>query len=106
MRVSDFHAVDFNKDEVVEFVRPHSTVEVRHNFTNCSRLSGSRCSRNIDAGAGALGDGCFEMRVYEAELGFSKEGWWALRLREVVCEQVGRVTLGNSWAREHALRVA
>ncbi len=69
--VGDLHAVDLDEDEVVELVGAHGRVEVRDDLADGGGLAGARGAGDVDAGAGAVGDGGFEVGVDEAEFGFA-----------------------------------
>lgn len=42
MRIGHFHAVDFDKDEVVQFFGLDRGIELGHYLSHCCRLTGAR----------------------------------------------------------------
>ncbi len=69
MGIGDFHAVDFNEDEVIEFFGLYACVQLADYLPDCSGFSGTWHTGYVYAGACAGGDGGFEMGVNHGELG-------------------------------------
>ena len=47
MRVGDFHAVDFDEDEVVKLLGEHAGIELGNDFPDGGRLAGSRRAGDV-----------------------------------------------------------
>lgn len=73
MWIRHFHAVDLDEDKIVQFVREHAGVELRHDFAYRGSFAGAGRAGDIDAGAGAGGDGGFEVSVDSGE--FCSAAW-------------------------------
>lgn len=71
VRVCDLHAVDLDKDEVVELVRANGLLEPGDDLAHRRRLARPRRARDVDAVARAVRDGGLEVRVHERELPLS-----------------------------------
>lgn len=71
MGIGDFHAVDLDEDEVVEFLRLNAGVQLCDDFAHGGCFAGAGGAADVDAGAGAGGDGGFEVGVDGAEFGGS-----------------------------------
>lgn len=63
MRVRDFHAVDLDEDEIVQFFRQNAGIELRDNLSYGRRFARAGRAGNIDAGSCSGRDGGFEVRV-------------------------------------------
>ena len=68
MGICDFHAIDLDKDEIIELLGQNAGMELLDYFPDGGGLSCPRYAGDVDTGAGALGNGRFEVRVYCGEL--------------------------------------
>lgn len=69
MRVRDFHTVDLDEDEIVQFFRHYASIELRDNLSYRCCFARARHARDVDARAGSGRDGGFEMGVNGGEFG-------------------------------------
>ncbi len=69
MGIGDFHAVDFDKDEVVEFFGLYACVQLADYLPDCGGFPSTRHPGYVYASACAGSDGGFEMGIDCGELG-------------------------------------
>ena len=91
MRVRDFHAVDLDEDEVVQFLRLHGSIELRDDLTDSGCLACPWCTGDVDARAGTVSDGRLQMSVDRRKLILSTwQCGWHGRHVEVVAGELKR----------------
>ena len=69
MRIGDFHPVDLHKDEIIQLLGLHTRVQLRNDLADCGCFARAGGPGDVDAGAGASGDGGFEVGVDGGKLG-------------------------------------
>lgn len=75
VRIRHFHPVDLDEDEIVKFVVLHTCVQLRDDFAHRGCFACAGGAGDIDTGAGASGDGGFEVGVDGCEFcGAAGEG--------------------------------
>lgn len=67
VRIRHFHPIHLHENEIVELLRHDGRVELRDYFPHGSGFARSRRAGDVDAAAGTVGDGGFEVRVDGAE---------------------------------------
>lgn len=73
VRIRHFHAIHLHKNEIIKILRHDGRVKLRDDFPHSSCFARSWRAGDVDAAAGAVGDGGFEMGVDGAE-GFFAAG--------------------------------
>ena len=69
MRVRDFHTVDLDEDEILQFFRQNPGIKLPDDLSHRCRFARARRAGNVDAGAGSGRDGGFEVGVDGGKFG-------------------------------------
>ncbi len=70
MRICDFHAVNLDEYEIIEFLGHDGGVKLSNNLADCGCFSGTWCARDIDTCSSAFNNGCFKVGVDRGEFIF------------------------------------
>lgn len=85
MWICNFHAVDFDENEVVHFFSKDGAIQLCDDFSHCRCLASTRSSRDVDTSTGALHDCRTEMIVDRIELCLAtRQGLWHCRYMQQV----------------------